>query len=272
MMGLFFALLVLSLTSVSNAFAHEDSNYQRVIDTGVLRCGYYIWPPFYDLDPNTGELTGLNRDLVDATANLLGLKVEYVKEITLGQQAEEFRRGEIDAICGDGAWVISASKFVDFTRPLFYAPVYAYGRTDYDLNTDLNNPDVAFIGLDGDLSQELAQVRFPKAQFRSYPAMTSPAEMMMNIVTKKGDVMILDPVSVTNFNTANPNALKAMSDEPLAVYWGAFSVRKGDVDLINMLNVGIDSAVNLGIYKPIFDRYDENGTTLFAPKTQFSAP
>ena len=254
--------------------AVKETAYERVMRTGLLRCGYYIWPPFYDLDPNTGALTGLNRDFVDATASLLGINVEYTHEIVLGQQVEEFRRGNIDAICGDGAWVIAASKRIDFTTPYAYAPVYAYGRKADANQTDMNTAQIKFIGLDGDLSQELARARYPQAIHQTLSAMSTPADLMLHVTGGKADYVVIDPISVSEFEASNGDVLSASSPAPLGIYPIGFSVEKGQSDLIRMLNIGIDAANNLGIYADIMTRYPElqNMIYLGAPRYQEPAP
>lgn len=251
------ALLTLSAPALAGDKGKESA-YDRVMRTQTIRCGYAPWPPYFDLDPNTGTLTGLSKDLSDAAANLLNLKLDYI-QVVVGQEALDLRSGRIDAMCGTGAWVLSSYNVVSYSFPLFYLPVYVYIRQDENrfakLN-DLNTETVTFAGLDGDTSIDLAQRNFPKAKIQSLPGNTDLSQILMNVTTKKADVVIMDAMATVNFIKNNGTLLKPLGDKPLAVYSGGFSVAKGENDLLETLNGASEAALNLGITNPIIDRYD----------------
>lgn len=52
----FFLLLVFA----ASAWAGDakESAYDRVMRTGTIRCGYFIWPPGFSIDPNVGKRSG----------------------------------------------------------------------------------------------------------------------------------------------------------------------------------------------------------------------
>ena len=55
------------LTLAAPAWAGDDkeSAYERVIRTGIIRCGYFVWPPFLAIDPNTNKKSGIFFDIVE---------------------------------------------------------------------------------------------------------------------------------------------------------------------------------------------------------------
>ena len=50
--------------------------FERVTSSGVLRCGYVVYPPGLINDPNTGKISGIFPDVLEQAAHNLGLKVD----------------------------------------------------------------------------------------------------------------------------------------------------------------------------------------------------
>jgi len=241
--------------------AKTESAYDRVIRTNTLRCGYTAWPPYFSMDPNTKELTGLSKEMSDAAARLAGLKVEYV-EIVLGQAVQDLNNGKIDAMCGDGPWVISTIQHIDYSKAYQYSGVYAYGRADetrFTMLDDLNRDDVQFTGIDGDLSSDLVAGNFPKAKISTMASMTDPSQLLLNVTTGKADVAIIDPLSADIFMKNNPDKLKLLVNEPVAVYGAGFSVKKGEEALLGTLNEAVSAVINTGAAARILKKYDPKG-------------
>jgi len=261
---LLFTLLL--LTALPAFAADKESTFDRVMRTGVLKCGFVPWDPYFKLDPNTGALSGFSKDLSDSVAKILDLKIEYV-QITMGEQIQDYDTGKIDAICGDGPWVISTIKYLDYSNPYFYAGVYAYGRADetrFSKKEDLNRKDATFIGIDGDVSVDLVRGLFPSANIRTMQSITDSSQLLLNVATKKADLVLTDPLTAESYIKNNPGKIKRVVKETMAVYGGGFSVRKGEADLLNTLNEAVDAALNTGIAEKAFEKYDPD-RTLFLP-------
>lgn len=256
------------------AATQTESAYDRMMRTGTLRCGFTPWPPYFSLDPNTGELSGISKDMSDATAQVLGIKLEYV-QITGGQQVQDMESGKIDAVCGDGPWVLSTIKHINYTKPNWYAAVYIYGRTNetrFKTYEDLNKPDVTFTALDADLSADLAFSIFPQAKVSTMASVTDPSQLMLNVTTGKADVVIVDPMTVSLFEKNNPGTLKRLIAEPVAVYGGSFSVRKKDTSLMDTINEATNAIINTGTAARILKKYDPDGTLFLAAAPPYHKP
>lgn len=98
----FFSFLVF-LVLAHPAYAHKENAYERVMRTGELRCGYAMSPPNLEVDPNSGELTGLERDIWDEIGKELDLKILWTEEVGWGNYIEGLRTGRYDAFCNQ-AW------------------------------------------------------------------------------------------------------------------------------------------------------------------------
>lgn len=257
-MKIILIFLLMAFTALPALAAEKETAYERVMRTGTLKVGYFVWPPYMMKDPNTGALSGSSADVVKSLSGLLDLKVEWVQMAGLGTQIEDFKRGTYDVVVSDGPYVFSMIKFVDFSNPLFYAPVYAYGRADderYNSLEQLNAPDITFVGIDGDLSVDLVMRLFEKAKLDTLPVSTDPGMMMQNVSTKKADITILDPPSISTFNKSNKPGLDMVSSEPVAVYPIGFSMMKDDGKLLTLINSGIAAMHNTGSTEPILEKW-----------------
>ncbi len=36
--------------------AHAETTYERVMRTGIIKCGYMLWPPYFDMDLTTKKI------------------------------------------------------------------------------------------------------------------------------------------------------------------------------------------------------------------------
>ena len=203
----------------------KETSLERIKRTGILRCGYNAWPPFFEIDPNTKKLKGISKEISDEIIALAGWKIEYI-DIPSGNDVQDLRSGKIDAMCGTGPWFMGTIKEINFTKPYDYAGVYLYGRAEearFKKPEDMNSPQVQFVGMDGDLSADLVQRFYSKAKIYTMPGTTDQAQMLLNVTTGKADAVIIDPVSASNFNHGNSKKLKLLfPDKPVVVYGAGF--------------------------------------------------
>lgn len=268
------ALLALVLIPFTTAHAAPDkeSAFDRVMKTGTLRCGFVPWPPGFGIDVNTGAAKGPTKELFESIIELAGWEAEFV-EVALGNAAMDLNTGRIDAMCADGPWTISAVRFVDYTSWALYSPIFVYVRADdsrFSSYKDLNVDGVTLVGIDGDISSDLAALRFPKATLRTLINLTDPAMMMLEVADGKADAVILDPVTAESFMKNNPDRMKDLdTGEPLAVYPAGFSVRRGEGALQQTLSRATEMAINIGLIDQKLDLYDPTRRTIYAPASAY---
>jgi cyclohexadienyl dehydratase len=267
-------LLVFSFNAPTNVWA-KDSDYpayDRVVAKNEIVCGIVSWPPYKYINLKTGEWEGFAVDLYRKAFATLDLKVTF-KEAIIGTQVQDLNVGKFDAICDEGPWTMSAGKFVEFSDPAYAAPVYPYVRLDekrFGKRADLNNSAVKFTGIDGDLSTDLVQRLFPKANITTMPNTTDMSQLFLNVATKKVDVAIVDPSAFSAYNKNNPNQLKPLfPDKPLGVYKVGVSVKKGDVKMLGLVNQAIDNAHSFGITDEVLDSFDSKHQKLKRVRSKF---
>ena len=73
-----------------------ESTYDRVMRTGTLRCGYINYPPHFQIDPATGQKSGISYDIANEMGRLLNLKIEWVEEVGWATTVETIKSGRIE--------------------------------------------------------------------------------------------------------------------------------------------------------------------------------
>src|SRR3990167_8306945 len=71
-------------TRQAGVSGEASSVYDRVINSGQLRCAYVTYPPACVKDPNSGKLSGVFVEAVEALGKNLGLKVQWTEEVGWG--------------------------------------------------------------------------------------------------------------------------------------------------------------------------------------------
>ena len=243
------------------AEAKKETAYERVMRTGVLRCGYAMWPPLVlDKDANTGQMTGIMKDIMEEAGKSLSLKVEWVEETGWGTYPEGLRTGRFDVFCA-GSWRSAAKgREIRYTVPVFYNPVYAYVRADdarFDGGLDvLNDPAMRISGQDGEYSELVARKHFPKATYVGQPQMTDLALIFLNVANGKADIVFNVPDLADEFMQKNPGKLKQLTVEPYSVSSTSFSVGMHETDLQHLLDTAFVEMIDTGLVDKILEKYN----------------
>lgn len=238
----------------------KESAYDRVMRTKTLRCGYSLWPTETEMDPVTKKMSGLVPDFAEELAKKLGLKIEWTLEFQWGQQMEALRSGKIDALCSsDGPWVTSSAAFVDYVEPMFYVPIYLYGRageTRFKTMEDANSSAVTFSTMDGDTSLPLALEKFPKAHRIELSQGADQSLVVTNVITGKADLVLMSPQTVEAVNKTSNIKLEKIFPDPVVIISSSFSVPKGEQELLQLLSQGFRILHQFGISDKILNRID----------------
>jgi len=263
-----FVLLIVALVFLSGflspSFADNkrETAYERVIRTGVLRCGYGIFEPQTMKDPNTGAFTGAFVDVMQSLGKELGIKVEYTEEVDWGQIAEALSSGRIDAFC-PGMWgTAKRGAHIAFTKPVYYSTLEAFVRADdkrFDNNkAAINNENVTLATNEGDVTDEIADRFFPKAKRFAKGAISGEAYLLINVETRKADVTFTAPSIAATYMRGNPGKLRqVVLPQPILVYPNVIGVDIHEYELVSMLNAGITQLENNGLIAEILGKYPD---------------
>lgn len=278
----FLTLLSLSLmffgTTNSTSAAERQSTYERVMLTKTLRCGYFIWPPHFDIDLKTGQAHGVYHDIIQELGHTLGLKIEWAEEYSLGTQVEALKSNKIDALCADGPWTRSALPYLDYSEPYYFVPGFIYGlksnprlKPGMDLRS-FNSPDFRLTSLDGDGSEEFTRLYFPTISRLSIPSTAPPSLLLENILSGKADIMWNDPLTIAGYPPEKQAQLVNINpSKPVGVFPFVISVAKNNDGLLRMLNQGIDVMTQSGSLEKMIQSYRFPAGSVYLPAPKYRA-
>lgn len=271
------AALALGLAVPAFAADSADSNYERVLRTGELRCGYINYPPHLIVDPVTGEISGISHDIIEEMARLLDLKVRWSEELGWGNTVEAMRANRVDAICTSFWQNPVEGKYVGFTIPLFYSAVGAYVRSDENrIKADLSNlddPAFRISGSDGAVASTVAQQDFPKATLLSLPNMTDETQMLLEVAAGKADIAFIETYLGEAFIKANDGKLKNLvPGRPVRLFGNTLALPLGDVKLKSMLDSALVQMLYGGRIDKIIRKYEEVPGSMYRVARPYEAP
>ena len=234
------------------------------MDRGSIRVGYVVYPPLLIKDPNTGKLSGVSYDIVEAAAKNLGLKTDWAEEVGWGSMIEGLRTNRYDII-GTQIWPNSQrAREASFSKPVMYSLLYAYGRA-HDSRfggnlSRLNNPAVILATIDGEITSFVAKDSFPQAKIVALPQLSSPAEVLLTVTTGKADATFTEPVNAAGYLKNNPGSIQKIGSAPIRTYENVFAVARGNDAFLGMWNTALTELAFDGSIKRILEKYDVLGS------------
>lgn len=240
-----FLAVSLLLVFVLPAFAAENGKghaFDRIVKSGVIRCGYYVFPPITYRDPNTGALSGLAVDYMNRIADRAGLKVEWAEEVTWANWVPELQAGRFDVACTSMWPELTMMKVVSFTESPFFSGLYPLVRLD-DARFDkggrdrINQPDVTILTQDGNATDTIARDAFPQAKFFTLPPTASSGEFFQALLAKKADVTLTDRNGLYYYEKNNGRNFKFVDEtRPIKLQSFPLAVARGEEELLSFLN------------------------------------
>src|SRR4051794_3136356 len=122
----------LSRVNTSAAGAPARPALESILSRGTLRCGYVSNPPACIVDPNTGKVSGIFVEAMEAVAKGMELKLEWTEEVGFGAMIEGLQANRYDMVpCA--IWPTAArARQANFSIPLYYSGVGVYVRASND--------------------------------------------------------------------------------------------------------------------------------------------
>lgn len=240
----------------------SETVYDRVIRTGVIRCGYTPYSVGLIKDPNTGKLSGIYYDIVQELAKNLSLKIDYTEEVGWGEQIASLDADRFDMMCSPTSLNSGRARAADFSLPLYYSPVVIWARAD-DPRFDgdmkaLDDPAVKISTLDGEQTTVFARNFFPRAQAIALPQMTPFSDLMMQVTTGKADVTFAEPFAAYEFMETNGKTLRQVKmAKPLVIVPNIILMKRDQFAFKAMIDNGLRELFNTGFIDRAIDKYEK---------------
>ena len=261
--------LCCSLALVMIAFGAGLSSAQTlqdIISRGEMKIGYIPAPPGTIKDANTGELSGFYVDGIREIAAMMKIKPVFV-ETTWGTFVAGLQSGQFDmAIAGTFA-TVQRAMVVSFTKPIFYLGYGAVVRvndTRYKTLDDMNTPETRIAVVQGGSAEDFARRNMPKAQIITLATGNLTAGFV-EVVAGRADVSLEDAFTINAFVAKQPTVKNLFADNAYNFTPVAWTVRKGNADLLAVLNTGIDILISTGRWDELARPFGPNTRHIDAP-------
>ncbi|MFZ2619289.1 MAG: transporter substrate-binding domain-containing protein, partial [Alphaproteobacteria bacterium] len=241
--------------------ATKETAYERVMRTGVLRCGYAAWEPMIAIDANTKAIKGIAHDTIEAAAQNLGLKVEWAEEVGWGEYLQSLEQGRIDAFCSGAVPSTERARMGIFSTPFAYTRVGVFARADdmrFDNTTAAINQASTKIGaVDGTATIQIIRNSFPHATLVSIPQSQAITQLFMDVAANKTDLTIEALSTAGLFMHANPNVIRHVPlPADLRVLPNVFTYARHEFALQQLLDQAILELNATGQLETLIARYE----------------
>lgn len=249
--------------------AEKETAFERILRTGVIRCGYYVFPPVTYRDPNTNELSGFTVDMMNEIAKRASLKIEWAEEYSWSGWTESLHAGRFDVACTPNWPDIPASRVVTFGTPMFYAGIFPVVRAEdtrfeKDDLDQFNRKEITIAAPEGDALVSLTQAWFPKATLNVIPPGTDTGSFALQLLTKKADMLLWDDNGIYQFNQNNKeHQLRGIArDQPVKLQTFTLAVDRDEVVLKDFLDNAVHDLMNDGTLDRMLRKWEpEPGKT-----------
>jgi polar amino acid transport system substrate-binding protein len=258
--------LKLAVLALALAFGWGAAHAQvidRILSEKKIKVGFIPSPPGTIKDPKTGELSGFYVDSIRLVFKQVNVEPEFV-ETTWAAFAAGLTSGQFDlSIAGTFATVTRAAA-VQFTRPvsyLGYSAIVKKGETRFKDLPDLNRADIKLAVIQGGASVDYAKENFPKAQLVTLAGGNLLAPFV-EVSAGRADVGIEDAWQARRYAREHPEVTDLFAGRPYNVLPIAWSVKRGNADLLNFMNTAIDWLMINDRFQKIASAYGETGRYL----------
>lgn len=229
--------------TIANNFIEKD-RLEVIKEEGVLTV---IAPPkevpFFSIDPETNEISGIDYDIINEIARRLGIKKIEVREADFGELLEKFNTDDSIDISFGGIFITpETEKLVDFTKPVYKETeaIIVPKLSNINFMSDLKNSSLGVE--EGTIFKALAEKWEKDNIIKDVVVFDSTSEIFDALSHLRIDAALTDSI-LMNYH------LSVEKDPTLRILKGytpqlqgtmGIAVKKGDVSLLNALNKAIN--------------------------------
>jgi PAS domain S-box-containing protein len=235
-----------SLLDVWLSYAHaQDTLPMTILQVG----GDDSYPPYEYLNKQ-GRPTGFNIDIIQAVAKVMGLRLE----LKLGPWDEvrnDLKQGRIDLISGM-YYSDERARVVNFSEPHMLVSYAVFVRNNSKIKEIRDVTGRGVIVQQGDMGDD-----YVTAQKIGFPVVRveNPATALRMLAKGEQDCAILPRILglylVTEFELKNIK----VTGPPVLQRKYCFAVKKGNQNLVGVLNEGLSIIKNIGEYTIIYNKW-----------------
>lgn len=233
-------LLAMWVGRTGQAFA-EETTLQKILRERKFNIGFVVLPPAVIKDPKTGALGGHFIDAMNfICSEMKGEPIYHETQFPTfiaGLQTKKF-----DICILPGMKLITRAMAVDFTNPLFYiGDRFSQRKGDKRFKSldDVNKKGIKIAVLQGGATLDWARMYIPNATLVAVPGGDLVA-VFMQLSMGHVDLAMGNAVTAKQYERDHPEVEPALGGKIMNMTGASWTVRKGEQDLLNFMNVAID--------------------------------
>jgi polar amino acid transport system substrate-binding protein len=243
-----------------------NTTLQRIIQEKLLRVGVAQFKPFVFKDLGTEKLKGFEIDAAHRFAGDLGVELQII-EASWQTLIAGLQSGQYDVVMSSTKRTIQRALAVNFTDPYISLTDYAVVRDGSGFNSwaDLDKAGVRLTSVQGGAAHlKLVDMETKYVKAATVAPMKELNLAGLALMTGQADAWVDDIVSISTFTAANAGQKFKMVPVPFTGHGegNGAAVRKGEYDLINILNIFIEKQKNYGFYRELAKTYGLPETVL----------
>ncbi|HHW06282.1 MAG TPA: basic amino acid ABC transporter substrate-binding protein [Clostridia bacterium] len=212
------------------------------------------FPPFEYIDENTGEIVGFDIDLIKAIADAAGIKVE-VQSLGFDGLIPALQAGNIDIVIAGMTVNEERAQAVDFGPSYWEAYLQIAVTADNDeikSVEDLKGKTVGVqIGTTGAFKAEELKEQGIVKEVKTYNTVDV---IFLELMQGTIDAVINDLPVTEAYMARNPGKIK-LTGEPFEGEEYAYAVAKGNAELLEKLNAGLEQVKADGTFDELVLKY-----------------
>ncbi|HAU28879.1 MAG TPA: hypothetical protein DCW68_02060 [Rhodospirillaceae bacterium] len=254
-------IAIMGIFMSHSAFAQPQSTYDRVMETGAIRCGYIHYEPNTIINRQNGQISGIDHDLMEEIGKRLALRIEWTREVGFGTAIEGMTDNQYDMVCSD-MWAGSArARQADFSTPLNYSLLNVWVRADdtrFDTNVALlNTADHVFSAIGEDSNIQIVKNAFPEARIMKLSSKASIEDVFNALTTKKADAVLEDDVGALAFLENHKGSIRNITKgNPVSINANVMMLPGGEYRFNQMINNAIRDIQFDGTFDKIVRKYN----------------
>lgn len=222
--------------------ANEDKKVYKIATEATFA-------PFESVD-DKGNIVGIDVDVMQAIADEMEFEVEW-RNIGWEPVFQSIKNGETDIGASGITITDDRKKTYDFTEPYFESQLLIVVKEDSDITSlaDLKNKKISVqINATGHMAAKKLQGD-TSTNILAFETQPIAIQEMLN---GNVDATIGDNAVVYEYMKANPNAkIEVIEDDAFEKEYYGFMVRKGNEELLSLLNEGLQKIKDNGKLKEI---------------------
>lgn len=229
-------------TTIENHSTEKDK-LQTIKEKGVITVASGYGIPFFYIDSETNQISGIDADIITEIAKRLGIKKIEAKKVPFDNLLEKLNTDHSIDIAASGIYITpEREKLVAFTQPLYKEAETVIVPKFSEINF-MSNLKNAVVGVEkGTAFEKLAKKWKENNLIKDVMFFENSSELLNAINNKKVDAGISDSVVVKYLLLKNKNLLlRTLKDYTPEIPGDVgIAVRKDEISLLNALNKTIN--------------------------------